>query len=57
MMETLAAQGFPSSLHGVPFDQKWELLKPTVERLYVHENRKLSDVIKSIRDHCGFDAK
>ena len=56
-METSATQSFPPSLHGVPFDQKWELLKSTMERLYVHENRKLADVIKSIRDQYGFDAK
>ena len=56
-MEALAAQSFPLSLHGVPFDQQWELLKPTIERLYIHENRKLPDVIKSIRDQYGFNAK
>lgn len=56
-METMATQSFPLSLHGVPFDQKWELLKSTIERLYIHENLKLPDVIKSIRDQYGFDAK
>ena len=56
-METSAAQSSPPSLHGVPFDQKWELLKPTIERLYIHENQTLPDVIKSLRDQYGFDAR
>ena len=51
-METLAAQ-----LHGVSFDQKWELLKSTIERLYIHENRRLPDLIEFIREQCRFDAK
>ena len=55
-MEPLDSQSLRASLHGVPFDQKWELLKPTIERLYIHENHKLPDVIKGIRDECGFDA-
>ena len=55
-MEPLDSQSLRTSLHGVPFDRKWELLKPTIERLYIHENHKLSDVIEAIRDECGFDA-
>ena len=56
-METMATQNLPLSLHGVRFDQKWELLKSTIERLYIHENWELPDVIKSVRDQYGFDAK
>ena len=56
-METLDAQSLTLSLHGVPFDQKWELLKSTIERLYIHENRSLPYVMNFIRDWCGFDAK
>lgn len=52
-MEPLVLQSLPL---GVPFDQKWELLKSTIERLYIHENRSLSDVIKAIKDQYGFDA-
>ena len=55
-MEDLGAHHPPFSLVGVPFDQQWELLKPTIERLYVRENRKLSEVISIIRDQYGFDA-
>lgn len=55
-MELSVLQGSLSSLQGVPFDQKWELLKPTIERLYIHEKRRLPDVIEQIRDETGFDA-
>lgn len=55
-METLSPQVLSRSLRDVPFDQKWELLKPTIERLYIRENWKLSDVIKTIKDQHGFDA-
>ena len=55
-MESSGSQGLPDSLLGVSFDQKWELLKPAIERLYIHENRKLPDVIQSIKDQYGFDA-
>lgn len=44
------------SLHGVPFDQKWELLKPTIERLYIREDQKLHNVIEAIKHLHGFDA-
>ena len=40
----------------VPFDQKWEILKPTIERLYVHEEYKLSDLIQIMNDQHGFVA-
>lgn len=55
-MELSVPQGSLPLLHGVPFDQKWELLKPTIERLYIHEKRALPDVIESIRVETGFDA-
>lgn len=55
-MELSIPQGSIPSLYGVPFDQKWELLKPTIERLYIHEKRGLPDVIENIRDETGFDA-
>ena len=55
-MEPLAPEGSLPSLHGVPFDQKWELLKPTIQRLYIHENQELPDVMRTIKDEHGFDA-
>ena len=55
-MEPSIPQGFPPSLHGIPFDKKWDLLRPDIERLYVNEGQSLSDVIRAIKDKHGFDA-
>lgn len=55
-METNFPQALSPSRLNVPFDQKWEVLKPIIERLYIHENRKLSDVIKIVKDEYKFDA-
>ena len=40
----------------VPFDQKWEILKPTIERLYVHEGYKLPGLMQIMNDQHGFVA-
>ena len=40
----------------VPFDKKWEILKSTIERLYVHEEYKLSDIMQMMSDQYGFVA-
>ena len=53
-MEPLGPQDLLSSLHRISFDQKWELLKPTIERLY--NQMTLPEIIKTIRDEHGFDA-
>ena len=42
-------------LDGVPYSEKWELLKPTIERLYIQEKQKLPDIVKAFKDY-GFDA-
>ena len=55
-METFSPQVLSPSLLDVPFDEKWEPLKPTIEHLYIHKNWKLSDVIKKIKDQYDFDA-
>ncbi|KAL6712976.1 hypothetical protein ACLMJK_009531 [Lecanora helva] len=55
-MEDLNGQGSSPALAGVPFGQKWDLLKPTIERLYIEESLKLSEVIKILKDRHHFDA-
>ena len=55
-MESLIPQDLSTSFREVPFDRKWDLLKSTIERLYIQEHRSLSDVIKAIKDEYGFDA-
>ena len=53
-MEPLVVDDFPS-LDGVPFSEKWDLLKPSIERLYVQEKQKLPDIVRAFKDY-GFDA-
>ncbi|KAI9660396.1 MAG: hypothetical protein M1821_009746 [Bathelium mastoideum] len=46
----------PSDLAGLPFEKKWEKLKPDFERLYLDEQRKLQDVMDIVKTRLGFDA-
>lgn len=55
-MEPQVSDSLSASLRTVPFDHRWDLLKPTIERLYINENWKLPDVIRTIKDEHGFDA-
>lgn len=40
----------------ISFDQKWELLKPEIERLYITENVSLSNMITIMKEKYDFDA-
>ena len=40
----------------VAFNQRWGLLRPVIERLYLDENRRLSEVIEIMKTEHGFDA-
>lgn len=44
-------------LYKVPYDQRWELLKPVLERLYLDEKLKLLEIIRLIKFNYGFDSK
>lgn len=39
------------------FDQKWEVLKPVIRKLWMEEDRKLSELIKDIQASYGFIAE
>ncbi|KAG8532977.1 uncharacterized protein KY384_001759 [Bacidia gigantensis] len=53
----LADQGnIAASLLNVPFGQRWELLRPVIERLYVEEGRKLPEILTRVKDQYGFSA-
>ena len=55
-LDPSAAHSLSQSLAGAKYDQKWDLLKPMVERMYVDEGRKLKDIIATIKDEFGFNA-
>jgi len=35
---------------------RWEAFKPTIEKLYLQERRKLADVVTIMKRDHGFDA-
>jgi hypothetical protein len=40
----------------IPFQQRWEYLRPIITQLYVDEDKDLEDVVKTMKDEHGFDA-
>jgi hypothetical protein len=40
----------------IPFNQKWNVLKPEIERLYIAENVPLRDLVRIMKEKHGFDA-
>jgi hypothetical protein len=44
-------------LYKVRFAERWQLLKPMLERLYFDENLKLPDIISLMKSRYNFDAK
>lgn len=40
----------------IPFNKKWELLKPKIERLYIYENVPLRDIVGIMKEVYDFDA-
>lgn len=41
----------------VPFNKKWDLLKPVIEQLYVDEDQPLAEVVAVMRRDYGFAAE
>jgi hypothetical protein len=41
----------------LPFDQRWEPLRPYLERLYLEEKMKLPKIVTVMKEQYGFDAK
>ena len=56
MAEQFATEDIRTALLGVPYEQKWNLLKAALEHVYINENLKLSNTIAIIKDQYGFDA-
>ena len=50
------AEEFRAKLHSTPHDQKWQLLRPQIEQLYIEEGRQLCDVIDEIDQRWNFKA-
>lgn len=41
----------------IPYDQRWEPLKPTIVRIYMEEREKLARVAERMKNEFRFDAK
>ena len=41
----------------VPFKERWELLKPYLDRYYFQEKLKLPKIVQIMKEQYGFDAK
>lgn len=40
----------------IPFEQRWDILKPDIVGLFVSENRKLPEVVEIMKANHGFHA-
>jgi hypothetical protein len=46
----------PDNAERIPFNQKWDVLKPEIERLYITENVPLRDLVRIMKEKHDFDA-
>jgi len=49
--------GPSSAQNPIPFNRRWEDLRPVIENLYIVENCKLTDLIEIMKAQHNFDAK
>jgi hypothetical protein len=56
-MDTSCRPAPPLNLHEVSHDQKWELLKPILEYLYIHKNKKIPEIDRIMRADYDFQAQ
>ncbi|KAG9228624.1 hypothetical protein BJ875DRAFT_547603 [Amylocarpus encephaloides] len=52
----MASQGIPLFFHDIPFNKRWEHLKPTIRRLYIDEDKQPKQAAQVMKDHFRFDA-
>ena len=52
----MSSSHLSAELTSVPYEQRWELLRPVIQQLYMNESKKLADVIRIIKDHSSFVA-
>lgn len=46
-----------AQLAKIKYDQKWEVLKPVIRKMWMEDDRKLSELIKDIQTTYGFVAQ
>jgi hypothetical protein len=40
----------------IPFNQRWEYLKPVIRQYYVDQDLKINDLAKNMKEFYKFDA-
>lgn len=53
----LEGEGSAEKFLHIPYDQRWELLKLTIVRIYMEENNKLVQLARRMKDEYSFDAQ
>jgi hypothetical protein len=48
---------FPLLLSNVPYDKKWDFLKPHIKHLYIDEDRPITEVISLMKRDFDFNAR
>jgi Clr5 domain len=43
-------------LHDIPYDKRWEVLKPAIIRFYMDENNRLNALSERMKNEYGFAA-
>ncbi|KAI2471123.1 hypothetical protein F4781DRAFT_143054 [Annulohypoxylon bovei var. microspora] len=56
-MASSAAEGFAEKFLDIPYDQRWERLKPTIIRIYMEENNKIAHLSRRMKYEYSFDAQ
>ena len=54
-MEGMAQNPWPS-FSDVPYNKRWELLKPYLEELYINERREVSEIVGIMKARHNFYA-
>lgn len=57
----MGSTGFPAYAGPAPpfpskVNDSWEHFRPTIQRLYIDENRQLTEVVRMMKTEYGFDA-
>jgi len=56
-MEALPSPGPGPFFLDIPFNKRWEFLKPTIKRFYIDEDQKLPKVMQLMKEEYHFDAE
>jgi hypothetical protein len=56
-MDVSARPPPPSNLLDVRFDDRWELLKPILEHLFIREKKRFAEIVRIMKADYHFDAR